>query len=324
MSSERSIKVIEIIKDTSAHAVSFDVMRELEESFKSDKINVAYINRKNKFISKLYKTIVTKFGLSLQSLVIRRGTNSVFSIQMGPDFGKILPFCSDKNITNAYFFDIWPNTFTAMEAFLTHSGITNVFLSSSYAAEYFTNRGFDNVSWVPEGVKYEEYYYKAFEDKDIDVLELGRRHQKTHNSIVEVLRADNKKHLYEKSPGKIVFPNKEQFITGMARSKISLCFPKSETDPEAAGPVSTMTNRFLQSMASKCLVVGSSPQEMVQLFGYDPVVQIDKSAPAAHLLDILYNFQDYHDLIEKNYINVRENHTWENRCNTILKIIING
>ena len=240
---------------------------------------------------------------------------------MGPDFGKVLPFCYLSGNTYAYFFDIWPKFFDETEKFLKNSSINQVFFSSLYATIYFKEKGFNNVTWIPEGVSSQEYKYDSFEKKDIDVLELGRKYKFIHDKIVGVLSKNNKTHFYEKEIGKSVFFGKESFISGMARSKISICFPKSETHPEVAGPVSTMTNRYLQSMASKCLVVGSESDEMKYLFDYPAVVHLNTDNPADHLLEILDNYDDYQDLIEKNYHSVLENHTWSNRWNKINGII---
>jgi hypothetical protein len=78
-----------------------------------------------------------------------------------------------------------------------------------------------------------------------------------------------------------------------------------------------MTNRYLQSMASKCLIVGCLPKEMLELFAYNPVVEIDRNAPIEQLKTILNNYSDYFPLIEKNYETVSKYHTWENRWKQI-------
>ena len=74
-----------------------------------------------------------------------------------------------------------------------------------------------------------------------------------------------------------------------------------------------MTWRYLQSMAAKCLVVGRAPDEMKQLFNYDPVIEIDMNDPCGQLRHIIDHYADYEALIEKNYQTVRERHQWPNR-----------
>lgn len=78
-----------------------------------------------------------------------------------------------------------------------------------------------------------------------------------------------------------------------------------------------MTWRYLQSMASKCLVLGRMPDEMRELFGYVPIIEIDMKRPAEQLYEILQNLEDYSDLIERNYACVVQNHQWVNRISAI-------
>ncbi len=317
-------EILTLIKnkiEAEKYPVSFDVLREFEDSLLINNANVNQIYNKNKYTSLLYKIIFTKAGVSLPTLNYKQKRDKIyFSIQMGPDFGKVLPYCISNKNTFAYFFDIWPHSFDQMSWFLKNSSINHIFLSSQYAANFFNIKGFHNISWMPEGIAAYEYNFLPYDCKDIDVLELGRKHQLIHKRISNELAQNKKKHLYERSIGHIIFPDRESFIQGMARSKISICFPKNETHPHLAGSISTMTNRYLQSMASKCLIVGSTPHEMKELFGYDPVIQIDHSNPAEQLLDILDHYDQYYSLIEKNYQNVLMHHTLSHRWERILEI----
>jgi hypothetical protein len=123
------------------------------------------------------------------------------------------------------------------------------------------------------------------------------------------------------SDNQLLFNSDAEFKEGLARSKISLCFPANLTHPEKSGGINTMTTRYLQSMASKCLVVGSMPDEMKELFEYTPVVELNLENPASHLCNILNDFSSYIPLIEKNYNYVQEHHTWFNRWGMIKRHI---
>ncbi len=109
-------------------------------------------------------------------------------------------------------------------------------------------------------------------------------------------------------------------IDGLARTKISIYFPSDLTHPEKAGDVSTMTVRYLQSMVVKCLIVGHAPQKMVDLFGYNPVVEADFTRPAEQLIEILNHYEDYFPFIERNYQEVIEHHNWQCRWNQLKEI----
>ena len=82
-----------------------------------------------------------------------------------------------------------------------------------------------------------------------------------------------------------------------------------------------MTVRYLQSMVSKCVVLGHAPSEMVELFGYNPVVEIDTLNPAAQVLDILSHYEDYLPLVERNFDVVTRGHTWRNRWQQMAAVL---
>lgn len=83
-----------------------------------------------------------------------------------------------------------------------------------------------------------------------------------------------------------------------------------------------MTQRYLQSMVSKCLVMGHAPKEMVSLFGYDPVVEADMDNPVGQLLSVLDNLDAFIPLNEMNYRSVVENHTWTKRWQAIASTLL--
>jgi hypothetical protein len=183
--------------------------------------------------------------------------------------------------------------------------------------------GFTLANWIPEGVDISVYKQFTYNQRDIDVLQIGRKYDWYHEQILPFFNESNKVYLYEKTKGAIIFPTREEFINGLARAKISVCFPSNITHPERAGKTETMTNRYLQSMASKCLIVGHAPQEMIELFGYNPVIEIDRDSPGEQLTAILDHYSDYIPLIEKNYEMVSKYHTWKNRWE-LIKILISN
>src|SRR5262249_25520509 len=152
----------------------------------------------------------------------------------------------------------------------------------------------------------------------------GRRFDSYHDRIVEPLEKMKRKYLFERTSGAVVFPDNAEFIDGLSRTKISVCVPLIETNPARAGGISTMTMRYLQSMASKCLIVGLLPVDMRRLFPYNPIVEIDWSDPAGQLCHLLENFGDYTPLIEKNYSTVLEFHTWEKRWQSMADVLRSG
>jgi hypothetical protein len=177
-----------------------------------------------------------------------------------------------------------------------------------------------SVHWIPEGIDPDQYKHVPYDQKYIDLLALGRRYDLYHEKIIDYFRGKETQYLYEKIKGEIIFPTRNEFIEGLAHTKISVCVPSNITHPERSGNIETMTIRYLQSMVSKCLVLGHAPAEMVELFGYNPVIEIDMQEPVNQIGSILNNFEEYIPLIEKNYQTVIQHHTWLHRWNQIKNI----
>jgi hypothetical protein len=101
-------------------------------------------------------------------------------------------------------------------------------------------------------------------------------------------------------------------------SKISVCIPASITHPERSAWVKTTTHRYFESMASRCILLGHSPEELCDLFGYNPVVEIETGHEAEQILSILKDPASYQELVDKNYKTVIERGTWASRIPEIV------
>ena len=312
--------------------VSLDTIDEFEKTILTDELVEPVKPFPRLMVDLLYVIylMLSKLGISIIKATKPKFRSNplndkshLFSVIFCLDIRKIYAYTLlTAHNRSVYLFDGWPSKHDKILDFFKYLKIDYLFISSLQSAEIFGSKfGFDKVHWVPEGINPEEYKQYAFEDKTIDVLALGRKYDLYHEAIVDHLRESKIIYLYEKVKGQIVFPSRAEFIEGIARSKISICVPCNITHPERSGILEHMTNRYLQSMVSKCLIVGHAPQEMIDLFGYNPVVEIDMNNPAQQLESILANYSDYIPLIEKNYEQVLKNHTWRNRWNQIKEIL---
>lgn len=212
-------------------------------------------------------------------------------------------------------YDVWgteeQNVLNAAEA----HDIKLIFASSQQGTDRLneiSNGRFD-CYWMPEAVELEEYRSKPMSERTIDIVQFGRRWHEYHHGIEEFCRNHGIVYRFARGKGDRVFPTRAEFLDGLADSKISVCVPSAITNPERSGDISTMTWRYVESMASKCLVLGRAPLEMKLLFDYDPVIEIDMSRPGEQLLELLNNMPRYEELIEKNYDYVRRHHQCRNR-----------
>lgn len=273
-----------------------------------------------KYLGKVYNRFPKIFNL----LSVIRFDENLFVVLMGCGgvYTKFPLFAFASKHKILYLFDAWEPQFPEIKQMIENLKIDIVFFTYRQSLEYF-RKALPHVKsfWVPEGISLSEYYAMPYSQKDIDILHLGRRFDIYHSKIVNFCFENNLRYLYEKQRGKIIFPKRIDFIKGLARSKISICVPSSITHPLRSGYISGLTQRYLQSMASKCLIVGYLPDDMKYLFDYNPIISIDMEKPTHQIKDILKNFDKYIPLIEKNYKEVREKHQWKNRVAIIKEIL---
>jgi len=100
-----------------------------------------------------------------------------------------------------------------------------------------------------------------------------------------------------------------------------VCFPCSQTHPERSGTVETVTHRYFEGMASRCLLVGHGPQELVDLFGYNPVIEMQGGREAEQIEQILRDPESVAELVERNYRRLLEVGSWKKRAHETLKVI---
>jgi hypothetical protein len=322
---------MELIRNRSAtYHVSLDTIREFEESILSDR-SVSAAGPAMEALARssfLAWRILNKYDFLLAGEIKHlfrakpRDRRVLFSVLMAPNFRQCFPYFLGSAQKSVYLFDAWVKEHQTIGKFVTLFGVEHVFVSSREAAEILQAKiETSKFHWMPEGIRPGEYKQVPYDEKDIDVLAVGRRYGAYHDLVVADLEAAGRTYLYEKKKGEIVFPGRAEFIEGLARAKISVCVPSAITHPERSGAIETLTIRYLQSMASKCLVVGKAPKELVDLFGYPPVVEIDMDHASSQLQSILSNFGDYVPLIERNFNTVVSQHTWGHRWNAIKEIL---
>jgi glycosyltransferase involved in cell wall biosynthesis len=308
--------------------VSYDVVTEFEKAILSDSGVKPVKPGSQSWFRLLYymDKVIRKARIHLVEILARffildssDKKEAYFAALIGQDFVKVYPYLFlNRKKRYIYFFDAWTKDLPLFVDFIRQCKIDRIFVSSSQAVNGLNEKlGRPIAEWIPDGIDITAYKQIPYDQKDIDVIQIGRKYDTYHEQILPFFNDTNRVYLYEKTKGTVIFPNREDFINGLARSKISICFPSSITHPERSGAMETMTNRYLQSIASKCLIIGHAPKEMIELFGYNPVVEIDPDAPVEQLNTILNHYTDYIPLIEKNYEMVSKYHTWKNRWEQI-------
>ena len=313
------MKHFTLVKTNFNHHVSMDLYYEFEERI-INKPSWEIVNGVGSIQARVLRQLL-KFIPPIQ-LPIKKHKNYVVIGYQKEKFFPYFHFNADLKVL--WMYDAWEPLFNEIEKTIRAYKINLVFTASKQSADYFNTLNIPNFQshWIPEGIDVTQYQFIPYGERTTDVLQLGRKWNEYHEKIKAI-----ETHLvyqYEKKAGQIIFPSREDFLFGLANSKISICVPSDITHPERTGNISTITNRYLQSMASRCLILGKLPHDMLHLFDYNPIVEIDEENPVAQIEAILANFDTYIPLIEKNYEVVKNFHNWDNRVTQIENFILNS
>jgi hypothetical protein len=230
-------------------------------------------------------------------------------------FSKTFPYFGyDCDLRVLWTYDVWEPDYERVEKMVREANINLLLLSSEQATTHFSNLAIPNceVHWVGETVNPEDYSFKDWNSRTTDILSFGRTYHNYHQAIVEGCELGKIEYRYQERTEEIdvavqglkkglQFPTREDFVKGLADAKICICFPRCVTHPGLAGNISTITLRYLQAMASKCVIIGSAPRELKDILNYDAVIEVDWEHPIAQIQHIIDHPDQYQELINKNY-----------------------
>lgn len=313
------MKQFTLVKTNFNHHVSMDLYYEFEKRI-INKPSWEIVNGVGSIQARVLRQLL-KFIPPIQ-LPIKKHKNYVVIGYQKEKFFPYFHFNADLKVL--WMYDAWEPLFDEIEKTIRAYKINLVFTASKQSADYFNTLNIPNFQshWIPEGIDVTQYQFIPYHERTTDILQLGRKWNEYHEKIKTV--ENDLVYQYEKKAGQIIFPTRDKFLFGLANSKISICVPSDITHPERTGNISTITNRYLQSMASKCLILGKLPHDMLHLFDYNPIIEVDEENPVAQIESILANFDTYIPLIEKNYEVVKNFHNWDNRVSQIEKHILNS
>ena len=271
--------------------------------------------------------LAVTFGKGLAKIGLRRHFWSrkdkiLLIAVMGDQEYRFFPYgCWFKSVF--YCYDCWPSQYDWWEDFFTRYRTQTAFFSArSAAAEFARRRPAMHSFWLPEATDPSDYNPgNKLSERHIHVLELGRRYECIHEQLQPYLESRSYRHLYEPAKGTLIFSTKADLVRGLSEAMISICFPSSMTHPERSGDTETVTHRFFESIASRCLIVGHCPSELIELFGYNPVVQLKTEACVIEIQEILDNIDEYQPLVDRNYSVLLEKGTWEARATNMLQTL---
>ena len=192
--------------------------------------------------------------------------------------------------------DCWPIYFEkTCRWFIRHNVKTAIFTSSQITERMRERFPHMNILTITEGIDTSKYQEgKLLKKRDIDILEFGRNNNLFKNGLPA-----NIKHRYSNGKQKM-FSTDEEFHAALENSKITICFPRCDTNPETAGDIETLTQRYWEAMLSRVIIVGRAPKELKNLVGYNPVIEINDRNYIEKVINIIENINDYQKVVDKN------------------------
>lgn len=192
--------------------------------------------------------------------------------------------------------DCWPIYFEKTCRWLVKHDVKTAIFTSSQTAERMRERFPQmNILTITEGISTSKYQEgKLLKERDIDILEFGR-----NNNLFKKGLPANIKHRYSNGKQKM-FSTDAEFHGALENSKITICFPRCDTNPETAGDIETLTQRYWEAMLSRMIIVGRAPKELINLIGYNPVIEINDKDSIENVINIIENINDYQILVDKN------------------------
>lgn len=212
-----------------------------------------------------------------------------------------------------FVWDCWPRYFEKMCRWMEKHQVKTAIFTSSQTAERIKLRFPEiNVMYCPEAVDTSLYHAgKLLKDRQIDLLEYGR------NSNVKVNMDGRLNYVCTKVGEKSILTD-EQLYTAMGDAKVTIALPRSMTQPEAAGDIETLTQRYWETMLSRIVIVGHAPKELTELIGYNPVIELDREHPNEQIMDVLSHINDYQDLVDKNRKMALQKGDWTLRMKDVM------
>lgn len=219
--------------------------------------------------------------------------------------------------------DCWPYTWDVLERDIRLLKCKTVFITASDVVNEMSKRMPEvNFVHVPEGVDINDYISgDILENRSIDIFELGDKHYYYHKKLMDGKLGDRFNFAYSKNKGEsnlnLTFNSWDSFTKNLADTKILIAFPLSLRNPRLDGTVETLTIRYWEGMLSRCIILGHCPKELIDLVGYNPVIEVDFVNPVNQIENIITNISNYQQLVDKNYDAALKHASWNNRMKTL-------
>lgn len=229
-------------------------------------------------------------------------------------------FLLGRGKRSAWITDTWPNRDRRLIFLARVLRLNPIFVSYQESAERLKKLA-PHIHWiyVPEALPRDDYPSRPQDERDWDVITFGRKYM-AHHTALKAENTDGHIRYRFRDDGIHVAKTHRDLLEALGDARVSICVPRGVTHDHAGG-VTAMTMRYLQSIACGCLVMGETPSEMRDLFGYDPVIKADLEHPVQQLDALFGDWAPFQALIDRNRAVMLKYHVWNRRARYITAVL---
>jgi hypothetical protein len=211
--------------------------------------------------------------------------------------------------------DCWPRYLDDVVSWIRKHKVKSAVFTASQTAE-LTKKLLPNLNVlvITEGIDSAPYHPgENLIDRDIDLLEYGRVERNFFREYIDGLKHVNAKN----SNGRM--STWDKLIKTISQSKVCVALPRCDVDKEFTGGIETLTQRFWEGMLSRCVLLGRAPKELIDLIGYNPVINLDKTNPQQQVRNIVAHIEDYQHLVNRNRETALKMGSWDIRMKQVME-----
>ena len=216
--------------------------------------------------------------------------------------------------TIPFIWDCWPSLYDRTEQWLKkHKVKTAIFTSTISAAEMQRRCPDMNILRVTEGINVTSYSAgKPLAERNVDFLEYGSKQRNLFSKPIEGINHVNSTSIITQ------MMTWETLVETMADAKVTLALPRCDVDPVGTEGLETLTQRFWEGMLSRSVLVGRAPKELIELIGYNPVIDLDRNNAETQIKNIIDNIEKYQTLVDRNRETALKMAPWDIRIKKIM------
>ena len=214
--------------------------------------------------------------------------------------------------------DCWPMYFNKVVDWLRKYHVKSAIFTSSQTAEKMRESLPNmNILSITEGIDVTPYLQgEVLTSRSIDLLEYGSMERNFFHELVTGINHVNR------GNANGCMDSFEQLVDTIGKSKVTIAFPRCDTASEMTGGIETLTQRFWECMLSRTVLLGRAPKELVDLIGYNPVIDLDKNNPDQQVREIVNRISDYQELVDKNRETALKMAPWEIRMKKVMEWLV--